>query len=358
MPRIPSDLTNATVTVQPFLVASVDPDLDNQVQVRGPLASVDTASDSFILGLRPFYALTGDYGNLRVTTNSSTVYDINQTGYSGSAGLTALAAAGATTAVIARGTFDFNNHRFIATEVDAGSSVPGGTLDAAEGVVLNRSGDNIVLRGTTLYRAGETVVFRDRVAVALGTGTKVRKTGSPKGSFDISDISVGQRLLVFGTLTNTDPSQLALDAGSGFARLRYTKFDGTVAVAPTFTGSSGSMSVNVQYIEGRVVESGTFDFSGTGTSSGTDAVPTDYEVSSTASVLKSIDQNDPVRVWGFVTPFGTAPPDFDATSVADYVNANARLIYAWTSLGTSSAFTSMSSTSGLLLNLGEFADHP
>ena len=345
------DLTTATVTVQPFLVASVDPNLNNQVQVRGPLASVDAGGDSFTLGLRPFYALSGDYGNLRVITDSGTVYDINQTGYSGSAGLAALAAAGPTTAIIAKGTFDFNSHKFIATEVDAGSSVPGGTLDAAEGVVLSRSGDNIVLRGATLYRAGQMAIFRDSVAVALGTGTKVHKTGSPKGSFDISDISVGQRLLVFGTLTNTNPTSLALDASSGFARLRYTKFDGTVSVAPTFSGSNGSMSVNVQYIEGRLVSSGTFDFSGTGTSSGTDAVPTGYAVSSTASVLNGIAMGDPVRVWGFVTPFGSAPPDFTATSVADYVDANARLIYAWANPGTSSAFTSMSNASGLLLNL-------
>jgi hypothetical protein len=342
------DLSTATVTVQPFLVTSVDPNLSNQVQVRGPLASVDVASDSFTLGLRPFYALSGDYGSLRVFTDSSTVYDINQTGYSGNAGLTALAAAGTTTAIIARGTFDFNTQEFIATEVDAGSSVPGGTLDAAEGVVLSRSGDNIVLRGATLYRAGQTAIFRDSVAVTLGTGTKVHKTGSPKGSFDISDISVGQRLLVFGTLTNTNPTSLALDASSGFARLRYTKFDGTVSVAPTFSGGNGSMAVDAQYIEGRPVAM--FNFAGTGTSTATDATPASYAVSSTASVLNGIAMGDPVRVWGFVTPFGSAPPDFTATSVADYLNANARLIYAWTSPGTSSAFTSMGSTSGLLLN--------
>lgn len=343
------DFTNATVTVQPFLVASVDPNLSNQVQVRGPLVSVDAAGDSFTLGLRPFYALSSDYGDLRVSTDNSTLYDINQTGYAGSAGLAALAAAGATTAVIAKGTFDFSSHRFIAAEVDAGSSMPGGTLDAAEGVVLSRSSDSIVLRGATLYRAGQTAIFRDSVAVTLGTGTKVHEAGSPKGTFDIGAISVGQRLMVFGKLTDTDPLHLALDASSGFARLRYTKFDGTVHVAPTFTGSSGSMSVNVQSMEGRPVSM--FDFAGTGTSSGTDAIPTSYAVSAPAAVLNGVGMNDPVRVWGFVTPFGTAPPDFDATSVADYVNADARLALAWASPGTSSAFTSMSSSSGLLINL-------
>jgi len=342
------DLTNATVTVQPFLVASVDPNLSNQVQVRGPLAAVDMAGSDFTLGLHPFYALSGDYGNLRVFTKNSTVYNINQTAYSGGAGLTALAAAGATTAVIAKGTFDFSSHEFIATEVDAGSSVPGGTMDAAEGVILSRSGNSIVMRGTTLYRAGQTAVFRDSVAVTLGAGTIVHEAGSPKGSFDISDISVGQRLLVFGTLTNTNPASLAMDASSGFARLQYTKFDGTVVSAPVSSGSGGAMAVKAQFIEGRPVSM--FNFTGTGTGSGTDADPLNYAVS-LPSVLSGIGVNDPVRVWGFVAPFGSAPPDFNGTTVADYVNANARIAMAWAIPGSSNVFTSMSSTSGVVLNM-------
>jgi len=342
------DLTHDTVTVQPFLVASVDPNLSNQVQVRGPLLAVDSTGSDFTLGLHPFFAVNGNYGNLRVFTDTSTTFDINQTTYSGSAGLTALAAAGATTAVIAKGTFNFSNHEFQATEVDAGSSVPGGTLDAAEGVVLSRSGNSIVLRGATLYRAGQTAVFRDSVAVTLGTSTKVHEAGSPSGSFDISDISVGQRLLVFGTLTNTNPASLALDASTGFARLQYTKFDGSVTAAPAASGGGGAMAVDVKFIEGRPVSM--FSFAGTGTSSGTDATPSSYQVS-LPSVLSGIAVNDPVRVWGFVTPFGSAPPDFNGTTVADYVNANGLLAMAWANPGSANVFTSMSSTSGVVINL-------
>ena len=342
------DLTNDTVTVQPFLVASVDPNLANQIQVRGPLAAVDTANADFTLGLKPFYAITGKYGDLRVFTTSSTVFDINQTASSGGTGLAALAAAGTTTAVIARGSFDFSTHEFVATEVDAGSSVPGGTLDAAEGVVLSRSGNDIVLRGATLYRAGQTAIFRDSITVALGASTKVHEAGSPKGSFGIGDISVGQRLLVFGTLTNTNPASLALDATNGFARLQYTKFDGSVAVAPAASGSGGTMSVNVKFIEGRPVSM--FSFAGTGTSSATDANPASYQVS-LPSVLSGISVNDPVRVWGFVTPYGSAPPDFTGTTVADYVNANALIAMTWAIPGSANVFTSMSSTTGAVINL-------
>ena len=335
------DLSNDTVTVQPFLSASVDPNLDNQTAVRGPLSSVDTANGDFTLGLRPFYATTGSYGPLRVFVGSSTVYNINQTAYSGSAGLAALAAAGATTAVVAQGSYDFSTHQFDATEVDAGSSVPGGTLDAAEGVVLSRSGDSLVLRGSTLYRAGQTASFADTVSVTLGSGTKVHEAGSPSGSFDISDISVGQRLLVFGTLTDTNPSALALDASSGYARLDYTRFDGTVVTAP----ASGSMTVDVQFIEGRPVS--LFNFAGTGA---TAADPSNYVVSF-ASTPSGINVNDPVRVWGFVTPFGSAPPDFTGTSVADYASARSLMSVTYASPGSTDAFSSLSSSGGLVLNL-------
>lgn len=342
------NINNSTVIVQPFLVASVNPDLDNQAQVRGPLTITDTADGNFTLDLQPFYATKNGYGSLKVFTKDDTVYNINRIAYSGSAGLAALAAAGATTAVLARGTFDFDIDEFVATEVDAGSSLPGGTLDAAEGVILNRSGNTLVLRGTTLYRAGQTAVFRDKVTVTLGSGTKVHEAGSAKNSLDISAISVGQRLLVFGTLTDTDPSSLALDATSGFARLKLTKFDGQVTTAPGTSGGNASMGAGIQFIEGRSIAM--FNFAGTGTSGATDADPAKYVIS-LPGVLDGIAFGDPVRVWGFVAPFGGAPPDFTATSVADYVDANTRLAVAWPSPGTSNAFLAMATTNGIMLSL-------
>lgn len=339
------DLTDATVTVQPILVASVNPNLNNQIAVRGPLSTVDTANDDFTLGLRPFYASSGNYGAMGIHVNSNTVYNINQVSYNGSAGLSALAAAGADTAVVAKGSFNFDSGEFVAAEVNAGSSVPGGTLDAAEGVVLSRSGDNLVLRGTTLYRAGKIAIFADKVDVTLANGTKVHEEGSPKSSFDISDISVGQRLLVFGNLTSTNPASLTLDASSGFAHMKYTRFAGNVVSAP----SGVSMTVDVNYIEGRPITM--FDFTGTG--NGTAADPTHYVVSlpGTLGTANTINVNDPVRVWGFVTPFGAAPPDFTATTVADYVNASSILGVAWASPGAAGAFNSLSASSGIVINL-------
>ena len=336
------DLTAGTVTVAPFLVADVDPNFDNKIRVRGPLDAVDTAKGDFTLGLRPFDMDRGDFGQMGIFTTSTTVFSINQTPYIGGAGLAALKVAGTTTAVVARGSYSFTSHRFIATEVDAGSSVPGGTLDAADGVVLSRSGSTVVLRGATLNRVGQAAFFADDVSITLGTGTRVREEGSPKGTFDISDISVGQHLVVFGTLTDTTPGSLALDASAGFASLRYTRFDGTVVTAPNGSGSNVSMAVDVQFMQGRPVS--LFDFTGTG------AVPSNFVVSM-PSLVSGINVSDPVRVWGFVTPFGSAPPDFAETSVADYVDGRSDLAVAWAKPGSVDAFSSLSATSGIVVNL-------
>jgi hypothetical protein len=180
--------------------------------------------------------------------------------------------------------------------------------------------------------------YADSVTIALGSGTKVHKEGTA-GLVTTTDISVGQRLTVFGKLTDTNPSALALDASSGFALMEYSSFDGLVTVAP----SGGQMSVNVEYIDGRPVS--LFDFTGTGSN------PSSYVVDLSSSA-SGIAVGDPVRVWGFVSPFGNTPPDFAETSVADYASADTNLVEAWALPGSADAFTSMSATSGIVLNTG------
>lgn len=325
-----------TVTVQPFLVASVDPAVGAQLRVRGPLDSVDSANSRFTLGVRPFQTLTGDYGKFAIHTTASTGFIINQKGYVGAGGLVALNAAGATTAVIAQGQFDFTTHRFVANAVLAGSSVPGGTLDAVEGVVVSRSGNGIVMRGATLYRSAQSITYHDVVNVTVGTSTVVREADKPLTTGDISGISVGQHLLVFGTITGTSPT--ALDARSGFALLEFTRVDGSV-----LTAASGSLTMNVQAIQDRPVS--LFDFTGTGSTA------SNYDIAFSSGLGSGINAGDPVRAFGFVSPFGSAPPDFTAHTLVDYVNADALISVAWASPGTVNAFNGLDATNGIVINL-------
>lgn len=329
--------SNGTVTVEPLLFATVDPATGEEQRVRGPLDSVDTAKGSFTLGLRPFEALTGDYGKFAIYTNASTSYIINQQAYVGGSGLAALQAAGATTAVVVQGRFDFSTFHLVADSVLAGSSVPGGTMDTVQGVVTSRSGDTLTLRGTTLYRAGQDVIYRDTVTATLGTNTKVREVQRPLIPLDISAISVGQRLLLFGTLTNTDPSSLQLDASNGFALLEFTKVDGNVVGV-----SSSSLTMDVNTFEGRKVS--LFNFTGTGSD------PLNYNVAFTNDIGSGIAIGDPLRATGFVAPFGSAPPDFNAHTLVDYVHADALISLAWAEPGTTGAFNILDA-SGIVPNL-------
>lgn len=339
------DLSNDTVTVQPFLDAEINPNIGNMIRLRGPLVSVDTARSSYTIGIAPFWTPANSskpYGRMTVYTTSTTVYEINQQGYVGNAGLSALQAAGTTTATLALGSYDFSTNQYVATEVDAGSSVPGGTLDAAQGVITAVNGTTVTLRGATLIRSSQSVTFADDVAVTVGPNTKVREEGHPTGTFTVADISVGQRAQVFGTVTNPDPSALAMDASNGFVGLKYTRLDAT------FNGPDGAgtgMLVNAQAIDGRPVS--LFDFTGTNSN------PANYDIALNGLSDSSFTVNDPVVSYGFVTPFGSAPPDFTATSVADFANMNANAIVRanWTTPGSNQAFSSIDATTGIVLNL-------
>lgn len=338
------NLSNNTVTVGPFIDAQVNPAINKLIRMRGPLASVNLGNSSYVIGLRPFYTeLNGNgnpYGQMTVYTTSNTVYEINQTGYLGNAGLAALQTAGPTTATVARGTFNFSTDQFVASEVDAGSSVPGGTLDAAHGIVLGISGTSVTLRGATIIRSNQSVVFADDVTVTVDANTKVHEEGDPSGTFAINDISVGQRVLVFGTVSNPNPGSLAMDASNGLVRLEYTRLDAT------FNGPDGSgtgMLVNVQSFEGRPVS--LFNFIGTHSN------PASYDVDLNGLSDSGFSANDPVVSYGFVAPFGSAPPDFSAKSVADFATANARLGIYWGLAGTTQPFNSIDPVNGMVPNL-------
>lgn len=339
------NLSNDTVVVSPVLYAEVDANVGKTLRVRGPLTSVSLNGLYYTIGLRPFYNGSGDFGRNRVYVTASTAFLVNGQGYVGEAGLQALQSAGAGTAVVARGSYDFTQHRFVADEVNAGSSVPGGTLDAVEGVVtaVNGGGTSFTVRGATLIRAQGSAVFNDDVTVNVGANTRVRKTDAPAGSASVTDISVGQHMLFLGTLTSTNPSSLTLDAtgsngSEGFALLKHTR----VGAAVNST-ASGSLNVNVLSFDGRAVS--LFNFSGTGSN------PASYTADTGALPLAGINPGDPVIVNGFVAPYGSAPPDFFADSVADFANANAQLAVGWVAVGgTTAPFTAMGPTQ-LVLNL-------
>jgi hypothetical protein len=340
------DLTTSpvTVTATPSLVASLEPVEEKDLQLRGPLVSVDTAASSYIVDVRPFSHRTGKFGQVTVHTDASTAFEVNGTASTGAAGLQALMAAGAGTQTLAVGTLSRNDHRFDAQSVYAGTSVPGAGVDAVLGNVLSRVGDELVVRGGTLVRSddGSSRFVRDRIVVRVGSATKVLRVGAPSTvELDSQAVSVGQRILAFGSVED-EGGTLALDATQGRLRMLPTHLSGSVNDV-----GAGSLDLRLQSIDGRAVSA--FDFAGTGASAAEDADPDNYEVS-TGFLGGNLHEGRPVRVLGFATTFGAAPPDFEARTVVDMRESRSSLTVTWGMDGTDAPF-STADESGLIVDL-------
>ena len=337
-----------TVTVDPVLSASLAPASSKQIHVRGPLVSVSAGSSDYTVNIRPFADDQDEFGQFTVDTNASTTFLINGTSYTGSAGLSALAALSAGTLTTAYGTWDTTTNTFTASVVHAGTSVAGVSGDAVTGTVAARSANTLTLDDALVFQApssgssssdsqsDDDLHFAHQVTVTIGSGTTVTAEGET-GTLSTADLSVGQRVRFTGTLSS-NVTGTSLDATSGTALLKPTR--GTGLYIGT---STGGIAVNLQSLG--EVDAGSLLFTGTGTSSATDASASNYLVGIPSSFSTSVlAVGLPVQFTGFVTPFGAAPPDFMANTVVSYAQAHAELHANWTSPGTTTAFTALSST--------------
>ena len=152
-----------------------------------------------------------------------------------------------------------------------------------------------------------------------------------------------QRTLVFGEFANPllDNSDrfgpdiaLILDATEGRARMLVTQLTGTVNRA-----LPGQIEMDLRAIDRLSINM--FNFAGTGMSTAFDADPAAYEVATSTLALDALEILRPVRVLGFVTPFGEAPPDFVGRTVIGPRDLPAVLGVGWGVNGTAAPFSSM-----------------
>jgi Cu/Ag efflux protein CusF len=313
------DTTAATpvVTVEPFLVADVDPQSPKIHRVRGPLKSVDTAASTLRVAIRPFHRVLGEFGGLTVSTATDTAFEINGTAYQGAAGLAQLALQPFATATVAVGDLDVPSRRFVAREVYAGSSVPFGNSDAVSGSVIARSGDVLTLRGATLVRADGSFSLRDTVSVQLSPSTRITRQTRPAAGLTKDDISVGQRITALGALQGT-----TLDTTNGLVRMLVTSLSGTLN-----TAASGAVEMTLQSINGRRLS--LYNFTGTGGTPANDADPMHYELATGALDVSTLTAGTPVRARGFVRPYGQAPADFEAETLINVTDKPGDLVVGW-----------------------------
>jgi hypothetical protein len=337
-----------TLTVQPLLLADVNPEEPKIHRLRGPLKSVDVGAGTFDVIIRPFiHVLTGAderFGVLKVIADGATIFDINGNLYEGQNGLQALNQQQTLTAVIVVGDLKTGWHRFEARQVYAGSSVPGGTLDVVTGTVMRRTANQLTVKGATLIRSDGTIVTNDTVQVLLGADTPVSRQLST-APFGIDDISVGQHITAFGSLNS---EQTELDAGEGFVRMHLATLKGEVARL------DGGLYVDLAAINGRDV--GLFDFSGTGVDPANDADPAEYDVDTGDLSLSGLAPGKPLKCRGFVTSFGHAADsaDFEAVSVVDVSAVKGLIVVNW-SPPSSDAFETITAD-GFTINLADVGE--
>jgi hypothetical protein len=153
--------------------------------------------------------------------------------------------------------------------------------------------------------------------------TTVRRQLSAE-AFATSDISVGQRITVFGELVNSDVSNLELDATGekqGVVRLLLTTVKGTVV------DDGSPLIIDLQSIDARRISN--FDFAGTGMDAEHDADPENYEIGTGTLSIPSLDENAVVQVRGFVNGFGQAPYDFIAQTIVNVSRVKSFMHVTW-----------------------------
>jgi hypothetical protein len=336
--------TPVQVMVKPFIVASVDVADSREGRVRGPLVSVDTSAGDYKVDLRPFNLASARLGQVTVHTTSTTEFEIDGTTYTGSAGVTALAALAAGAPTAAYGTFNVEQRAFTAERVHAGSSVASAQFDVMEGDVIARSGDQLTVRGVTLVkRTGGASFIRKDTTLTVGANTKVTKDGEKDNSLTKDSLSIGQRVHAFGTATDLANGGVDFDATTGRVRMQLTHVLGTVKNA-----GAGMVTLDVTSIDGHVPT--VFNFLGTSPAIATDADPHNYEISTGNLDLSHLDAGKAARVFGFVTPFGMAPPDFTARTLVDFHDVPALLSLGWGAQGTAAPFLTVDATAGLVID--------
>lgn len=339
-----SNPANPFLTVKPCLLADVNLENPKIHRLRGPLKQVNVAERTFRLIIRPFIHLLagGDerFGTLKVVTDAETYYEINGIPHKGVQGLEMLDQQQILTAVVVIGDLNIVSRQFEARQVYSGSSVPGGDLDVVTGNVVSRSGNQITVRGATLIRAQGSVVFNDEVFIQIGDNTTVTRQLSID-PFGINDISVGQRIMVFGEIN--EAGETLLDATEGYVRMLLTSLKGVVVSV------NGSVIVNLNAIDGRNPDM--FDFTGTGIDGDNDADPTNYDIDPGVLDTSGLAAGTPVRIRGFVTPFGhpADQADFEANTIINVAEVKGLMIVNWDP-PASDAIAKLS-RSGIELNL-------
>jgi hypothetical protein len=355
------DLTAKTVTVSPVLVAGVVPVDNKQVRVRGEIASVDTANNAYTVQVDPFHDHNDDKQSAFVVhTTDTTAFEINGTPFVGSAGLAQLATLASDTLSVAFGSVDLTTQTFTATTVLAGTSVEGGSFDHILGTVIARTGNTLTLHAAHMQDhdngdnhdgADNFMAGSSTVTIAAATVVTAQGQTSATPAHTIAEISVGSLIDAFGTASKDGSGKVAFDAGAGRVRLNLTQVQGIL-------NAVGGNQITIKLNSIGRLPSSLFNFSGTAAAGGALSDPTQYVLGTGKLSLSPFNVGGSLLGIGFVAPFGSAPPDFNAITLAngsqgdvddndddnDNSGKGAQMDIDWGKSGTTAPFKTLDAT--------------
>ena len=355
------DLTAKTVTVSPVLVAGVVPMDNKQVRVRGEIASVDTADNAYTVQVDPFHDHNDDKQSAFVVhTTDTTTFEINGTPFVGAAGLAQLATLASDTLSVAFGSVDLTTQTFTATDVLAGTSVEGGGFDHILGTVIARTGNTLTVHAAHMQDhdngdnhdgADNFMAGNSTVTIAAATAVTAQGQASAAPAHTIAEISVGSLIDAFGTASKDGSGKVTFDAGAGRVRLDLTQVQGSL-------NAVGSNQITIKLNSIGRLPSSLFNFSGTAAAGGALSDPTHYVLGTGDLSLSPFTVGGSLLGIGFVAPFGGAPPDFNAITLAngsqgdvddndddnDNSGKGAQMDIDWGKSGTTAPFKTLDAT--------------
>jgi hypothetical protein len=325
------------VTVRPFMTIGTKPADTKLIRVRGPLINSSVGVGTYTVEVRPFYDEVDSLGTLSLFNTPNTIYTINGTTYVGAPGISALSqlSAGITmTAAYTTFTPSVNNlpsppstaGTFYPVYVIAGSTLEDQYTEGLSGFVTARDGDTLTLSGSTLIlntaevfsycAAGVAQCDSAETHLLVGPGTIVTADDNASLTGLTSDsVSVGQYVSARGIYSIPASGIVTLDAtgtsstNTGSVRLMPSEVWGSLV-----SSGSGSLVMDLQSINDWPVSA--YNFAGNGATAAQNPSPAAFAVNTGSLALPAgLVAGDSVWISGLMSPFGSAPPDFNAAAV-------------------------------------------
>jgi hypothetical protein len=328
------DTTANQVAVEPAFLFSTNPSSPKTLYAMAQLVDVSVSKSQFTVTME---ALGGaPLSDMICETGTGTSFQVDGTHDTGTDGLKKLANLPAGTWVQVYGQLNKGVPRLVAKDVEAGLGTFNGGNDLIEGEITDRTGAagadaTFTVMGSS-QNAAHTVVQLEQSFTVNTTfaNTKVLRRFSGS-AFNTDDLNVGQRVIVFGSLSGT-----TMDATGGIIRQIKTDAFGHA----NGDVQSDTLDMKLERVDMR--DQSVFTWADSGS---TPVDPDHCKIDvSVIGTLPPLTTGTPVRSRGFFKPVNDSSQDFGAQELQNLTLENALLSIRDRTGGMTVATTALSAS--------------